>query len=497
MGLSLLGSGLVLALGNARYISYTRWAALSTALCCVLLSLLLYQGFDITQAGLQFQENYLWIRAWNVHYGVGVDGISLPLVILTTLTTLVVILATWHSIQQQLASYLAALLSIQAFVLGSFVATDAIFFYICWEAVLIPMMLVIGIWGSQQRAYAALKFFMYTFLGSAPLLIALLYLGCSNGFFDFSIRHFYTLKLNLNEQIGLFSAFLLAFAVKIPLWPTHTWLPDAHTEAPTGGSMILAALMLKLGGYGLLRFILPIVPDACRLFAKPLCGLALVAIIYIGLTALAQRDMKRLVAYSSIAHMGIVVLGIFLLFPILEQFPPKPHVAIMAWQGAMVQMVAHGFSAAALFLVIGILYQRFHSRVISDYSGLAHCLPLVATFFMLFAMSNVGLPGTAGFIGEFLVILSAMQANFWLSVAAASTLILSAAYTLYLYKRLFWGQTNHPAVENIMPVDRFEALSMALLAGFILLLGIWPAPLLQLMQPTLEALLQLSLQSKL
>jgi NADH-quinone oxidoreductase subunit M len=503
IAISLIGSLLTLCVGREAP-TRARWVALATVCMSLLFSGYLYHLFD-PQAGLQFQENTIWIKAWNMHYALGVDGISFPLILLTILITLLVVLAAWSKAEKKLrsaASYLALVLLTQALVIGCFAATDSLFFYVCWELVLIPMLLLIGIWGSQNRAYAAIKFFMYTFLASAPLLLALLYLAYSDNIFNFSIQYFYTLKLSMTEQIWLFLAFLLAFAVKIPLWPVHTWLPDAHTEASAGGSMILAALMLKLGAYGLLRFSLPIVPDACRLFAMPLCGLALIAIILTGLIALAQQDMKRLVAYSSIAHMGLVVLGIFLIFPILQLSSQQFSGALMSLQGALFQMIAHAFSAAALFLAIGLLYQRFHTRLIQDYSGLAQTWPTLAAFFMLFALSNVGLPGTAGFIGEFLVIISAMQAHFWLSFAAATSLILSASYTFYLYKRVFWGRgatavTASIASSQPISLTRLEKFNFSLLTVCILGLGLWPTPLFEMMHPALNTLLEYSLKTKL
>lgn len=497
MGTPLLGSLGVLALRKARRVAWVQGIALVTSVVCVGLVLLLYQGFDPAQSGLQFQEDWVWIRTWNIRYAVGIDGISLPFVLLTVGISLLVILSGMREIGPQLAQYLAAFLMIEGLVIGSFIARDALLFYIFWEAVLIPMMLCIGIWGSTKRAFAALKFFMITFLGSAPMLLALLYLGHFSGSFDFLIRNFYELRLNIHEQIGLFFAFLLAFSVKIPLWPVHTWLPDAHTEAPAEGSVILAALMLKMGGYGLLRFVLPIVPDACQLFADRLCGLALVAIIYIGLTALVQQDMKRLIAYSSIAHMGMVVLGIFLIFPMQRRWPNHDSMAIIAVQGAMLHMISHAFSAGALFFAVGMIYKRFHSRLIHEYSGLAQALPSLAAFFMLFTMSNIGLPGTAGFVGEFLIVLSAMKTHFGLSFLAATTLILSASYTLWLYKRLFWGPLIHPPALVISSLHRIEQVILGGLAFFILLIGLWPVPLFEMMQETLKSIVQLSMQSRL
>lgn len=494
--LPIVGAVLVIAVDGDNYPDRARVIALITSLFSIALCIPLYLGFNPELSGMQFQENIPWITAYNVNYGLGVDGISLPLIFLSIFTTLLVILAAWRSVKLRVAQYMAAFLVMQGMMVGTFAATDSILFYVFWEAMLIPMYLSIGVWGSTNRSYASIKFFLYTFFGSALMLIALLYLGLQNPSHDFYIASFYPLKLTMQEQIWIFLAFLIAFAVKIPMWPLHTWLPDAHTEAPAGGSVVLAALMLKLGGYGFLRFSLPIVPDASRFLDMMMIVLALIAIVYIGIVALAQIDMKRLIAYSSIAHMGFVVLGCFMLFAIMEH-SHNTLMAYMSLEGAMVQMISHAFSSGAMFLAVGMLAYRFRSRLIKDYGGLALKMPLLAAFFMLFAMSNVGLPGTSGFVGEFMIIMSAMQGSFWITVIAASTLILSAAYTLYMYKRVFFGEITNPLVANSDDIHGFEKVVFILLTVAILFFGVYPAPLLTMMHASIDSILQLSLQTKL
>lgn len=492
--LPMLGGALALALAGERAPERARWIAVVTALVCMGLGGLLYAGFDTTTSDMQFQEHISWISAYGINYAIGVDGISLPLILLTNFTTLLVILASWHSIKHHVAQFMAAFLIMQGMMVGTFAAMDTILFYVFWEGMLIPMYLSIGIWGSANRSYAALKFFLYTFLGSALMLIALLYLGIKAN--SFMLSDFYALKLSMKEQMWIFIAFLLAFAVKLPMWPVHTWLPDAHTEAPAGGSVVLAALMLKMGAYGFLRFSLPITPDASHVLDGLMIGLALCAIVYIALVALAQTDMKKLIAYSSISHMGFVTLGCFMVFIIVQKTHNLPD-AYMSLEGAMVQMISHAFSAGAMFFGVGVLADRFHSRLIKDYGGLATSMPICAAFFMLFAMSNVGLPGTSGFVGEFMILMSAIRANFWVTALAATTLILGAAYTLFMYKRVFFGEIANPKIAAGQDVYGTEKLVFVLLAAVIIFIGVYPEPLLNVMHTTIAHLLQLSLQSKL
>jgi len=382
----------------------------------------------------------------------------------------------------------------QGMMIGMFSATDSILFYIFWEGMLIPMYLSIGIWGSENRSYASIKFFLYTFLGSAFMLVAIIYMGIQAH--SFAISSFYSLKMSMSVQIWVFLAFLFAFAVKVPMWPVHTWLPDAHTEAPAGGSVVLAALMLKMGAYGFLRFSLPITPDASRHLDWLMLVLALIAIVYIGLVAIAQKDMKKLIAYSSIAHMGFVVLGCFMVFAIIRNTGIMAD-AYMSVEGAMVQMISHAFSTGALFIAIGILYDRMNTRMINDFGGVAHSMPFFAALLMLFAMSNVGLPGTSGFVGEFMIILSAFRAEFWVTVFAASTLILSAAYTLWMYKRVFFGPAVNDSVKNLRDVSGFEKASLVLLAIAVIFIGVYPGPLLNMFHASVEHILNLSMHSKL
>lgn len=491
--LPMLGGAIALV-GGGQHPERSRWIAVITALVCMLASAMLYIQFDNTQGTMQFVEDSLWIKAYNVHYALGIDGISLPLVILTNFTTLLVILASWHAIKHNVAQFMAAFLVMQGMMVGTFLALDSILFYAFWEGMLIPMYLSIGIWGSTNRSHAAIKFFLYTFLGSALMLIALLYLGLHAG--SFMITDFYSLKLSMKVQVWIFLAFLLAFAVKLPMWPVHTWLPDAHTEAPSGGSVVLAALMLKMGAYGFLRFSLPITPDASHSLDWLMIVLALIAVVYIALVALAQTDMKKLIAYSSISHMGFVTLGCFMVFMIVQNTPNVAD-AYMSLEGAMVQMLTHALSSGAMFFGVGVLSDRLHSRLIKDYGGIANSMPLCAAFFMLFAMANVGLPGTSGFVGEFMIILSSIQANFWVTALATTTLIFSAAYTLYMYKRVFFGDVAHPKIATLQDIQGVDKLVFIILSVAILFIGIYPKPLLNIMHATVAHLLQLSLQSKL
>lgn len=458
-----------------------------------LLSVVLGFYFDFTTHQMQFVEKIPWIESLSIQYALGVDGIALPLMMLTSLMGFLVCVVAKHSVKERLSHYYAAFLLMVGFMNGVFASLDAILFYVFWEGMLIPMFLIIGIWGGPNRVYAAIKFFLYTFLGSVLMLLALIYLYSESG--SFLIENFYQLPLHKTAQILIFIAFALAFAVKVPMWPVHTWLPDAHVEAPTGGSVILAAILLKMGGYGFVRFALPIVPDACRLLAEFMMALSLIAVVYIGFVALVQQDMKKLIAYSSIAHMGFVTLGLFMAYKIFSA--SVPHYAEMGIQGALVQMISHGFVSAALFFGVGVLYDRIHSREIRDYGGVAGIMPIFSAIFMLFAMANVGLPGTSGFVGEWMVILAAFRASFWIAFLASFTLILGAAYTLWMMKRVFFGEVVHAKVAGLRDLNREEKLVLWVLAGGVLLLGVYPAPLLEMMQPSVKHLMDLMLVTKL
>jgi NADH-quinone oxidoreductase subunit M len=416
-----------------------------------------------------------------------VDGFSMPLILLTSFMTLLVVIAGWEVIQYRVAQYMAAFLIMEGLMIGVFAALDALLFYVFFEAMLIPMFLIIGIWGGPRRVYATLKFFLYTFLGSVFMLISLIYMY--NQANSFEILDFHKLPLSLTEQVLIFLTFLLGFAVKVPMWPVHTWLPDAHVEAPTGGSVILAAITLKIGGYGFLRFALPITPDASAMLDWLIIALSLIAVVYISLVALIQQDMKKLIAYSSIAHMGFVTLGFFIAFSIYRHTGSLSGAA-MGIEGGMVQMVSHGFISGALFLCVGVLYDRVHSRQINDYGGVANTMPVFAAFMVLFAMANAGLPGTSGFVGEFMVILSSFKASFWIAFLAATTLILGAAYTLWLVKRVIFGEIGNHHVAELEDVGSREIIMLSLLAAAVLLLGLWPDPLTATMHATVDNLLQ-------
>ncbi len=490
--LPVLGAIAVLFTGGDENANAARIIAAIVGIVNLLLCVPLYLGFDTSQYAMQFQENHLWIRAYEIHYALGIDGISLSMVILTNFTGLLVILAGCHAIKMRVAQYMATFLTMQGMTIGVFAATDAILFYVFWEGMLIPMYLSIGMWGSANRSYASIKFFLYTFLGSILMLVALLYLYTQTGVFD--IQAFYGLHLSLATQKLLFFAFLMAFAVKVPMWPVHTWLPDAHTEAPSGGSVVLAALMLKLGIYGFLRFSMPIAPLACEELAWFMITLSLIAIVYIGLVAIVQTDMKKLIAYSSIAHMGFATLGCFMVYDIIQHFGSHQD-AYMSLEGAVVQMIAHAFGSGAMFLGVGMLADRYynHSRLIRDYGGVANKMPIFAAFFMLFAMSNVGLPGTAGFVGEFMVIMSAFQAHFWVGVVASLTLILAASYTLWMYKRIFFGPVANDHVAAMEDITWIEKTNYILLAIGVFGLGLYPAPVLNVLHETVGHLLLQSL----
>ncbi len=473
--------------GNGRP-QLTRVWAVGFALLTFILSLPLYFGFDTHTPAMQFVERVQWMPALGPgsYYHLGVDGISMPLIILTTFMTLLVIGAGCKGVSKKLPQYMAAFLIMEGIMVGVFSALDMVLFYVLWEAMLIPMFLIIGVWGGPRRVYATLKFFLYTFLGSILMLVALIYLYQQAG--SFNILDYYNLHLGLTAQILIFIAFFLAFAIKVPMWPVHTWLPDAHVEAPTGGSVILAAIMLKMGGYGFLRFSLPMTPDASHVLAWPMVVLSLIAIIYIGLVAIVQQDMKKLIAYSSVAHMGFVTLGLFVPFIIFDATGSIAG-AQMAIEGAMVQMISHGLVSGALFFCIGVMYERMHTREISAYGGLVNKMPVFASFMMLFAMANCGLPGTSGFVGEFMVILSSFHASFWISGGAAVTLILGASYTLWLYKRVIFGPVANEQVEAMTDVDAREFVILGVLALAVLAFGLWPAPVLNVMHATVQPMI--------
>jgi len=487
--LPIIGGMAVLLSGDKGDANGTRLLALVISIVTFILSIGLYADFDISTANMQFVERYEWIPALNIFYHLGIDGFSMPLIILTTFTTVIVILAGWEVIQKKPAQYMAAFLIMEGLMVGVFAALDSIFFYVFWEAMLVPMFIIIGVWGGERRVYATIKFFIYTFIGSVMMLVALIYMYYQGG--SFAILDMHHLKLDSTEQTFIFLAFLMAFAVKVPMWPVHTWLPDAHVEAPTGGSVILAALMLKVGGYGFIRFSLPITPDASHSLDWLIIGMSLIAVVYIGFVALVQKDMKKLVAYSSIAHMGFVTLGLFIVFQIWENPANVDHSgAALAVEGAMVQMISHGFISGAMFLMIGVLYDRMHTRQINDYGGVVHSMPIFAGFAVFFAMSNAGLPGTSGFVGEFMVILSSFKANFWYAFLGATTLILGAAYTLWMVKRVFYGEVANDNVRQLTDINQREFIIMATLAIAVLALGLWPAPLVEVMHASVDNFLQ-------
>jgi len=480
--LPIAGGIAVLATGGDERAHIARPLALAVSILTFLATLPLYTGFNVHTAAMQFVEDTPWIEALGVRYHLGIDGISLLLILLTSFSTVLVIVSAWIVIQKKVAQYLAAFLIMEGLMIGVFSALDAILFYVFWEAMLVPMFLIIGLWGGPNRIYAAIKFFLYTFIGSVLMLVAFIYLYYQSD--SFEILAYHALKLGLTEQVLIFLAFLAAFAVKVPMWPVHTWLPDAHVEAPTGGSVILAAIMLKMGAYGFLRFSLPIAPDASHELAWLMISLSLVAVVYIGLVALVQEDMKKLIAYSSIAHMGFVTLGFFVF-------------NAQGIEGGLIQMISHGFVSGALFLCVGVLYDRVHSRQIKDYGGVANRMPVFASFLMLFAMANAGLPGTSGFVGEFLVILGSFQANGWYAFAAATTLVFGAAYTLWMYKRVIFGGVANERVATLNDIDAREAVFLTALAVAVLVMGLWPQPFLDTMHASVEHLLKQALTSKL
>jgi NADH-quinone oxidoreductase subunit M len=492
--LPILGAIGVLWLGSGERLMLAKQFALGTSIVTFVISLPLWFGFEIGTAQMQFQERLPWVVRFDAYYHLGVDGISMPLIMLTTFLTPLVVLAGWEVIKTRPAQYFAAFLLLEGMMIGVFAALDAMLFYVFWEAMLVPMFLIIGIWGGARRIYATIKFFLYTFFGSVFMLVALIYMYLQQG--DFSIAGFHDLPLGSTAQTWIFLAFLIAFAVKVPMWPVHTWLPDAHVEAPTGGSVILAAILLKMGGYGFVRFSLPITPDASQALAGLMITLSLVAVVYIAFVALVQHDMKKLIAYSSIAHMGFVTLGFFVVFRILANTADAGGAAL-AFQGGMVQMISHGLISGALFLCIGVLYDRLHSREISDYGGVVNTMPRFAALAVFFALANAGLPGTSGFVGEFFVVLGSFQASFWIAFLAATTLVLGAAYTLWLVKRVIFGDVGNDGVASLSDIGAREGAILVILAAAVLLLGVWPGPLVEVMDATLSGLLEHVTQSKL
>jgi NADH-quinone oxidoreductase subunit M len=473
----------LLALGRDDQARTVRWVALIGALASFLVTLPLYEGFKLGTAAMQFVEKAPWIDRFNINYHLGVDGISLWLVILTAFINVVVVIAGWEVITKRVNQYMGAFLILSGLMIGVFCALDGMLFYVFFEATLIPMYLIIGIWGGPNKIYAAFKFFLYTLLGSLLMLIALVFLYVKSGG-SFDLASWYKLPLSGTTQTLLFFAFLSAFAVKVPMWPVHTWLPDVHVEAPTGGSAVLAAIMLKLGAYGFLRFSLPIAPDASREWAWLMIALSLVAVVYVGLVAMVQKDMKKLVAYSSVAHMGFVTLGFFIFND-------------LGVSGGIVQMIAHGFVSAAMFLSIGVLYDRVHSREIDAYGGVVNTMPKFTAFALLFSMANCGLPGTAGFVGEWMVILGAVKANFWLGFASASALIFGAAYTLWMFKRVYLGPVANKHVKALVDINAREFTMLALLAAAVMFMGVYPKPFTDVMDSSVAGLLKHVAVSKL
>jgi len=479
----ILSGVVVLATGSDRNAGTARLIALVGAVLGLVVTLPLYTGFDPRASGFQFTHLTPWIESFNVNYHLGIDGVSLLLILLNSFTTVLVVIAGWAVIRERVAQYMAAFLFLSGLMNGVFSALDALLFYVFFEATLIPMFIIIGVWGGPNRVYAAFKFFLYTLAGSLLALVALIYLyNVSDG--SFSLLDYYRLPLPLIPQILIFIAFMTSFAVKVPMWPVHTWLPDAHVEAPTGGSVVLAAIMLKLGAYGFIRLSLPIVPDASHALAGFVIALSLIAVVYIGLVALVQADMKKLIAYSSISHMGFVTLGIFIF-------------NVHGMEGAIIQMISHGFISGALFLCVGVLYDRMHSRQIADYGGVVNTMPVFAALFMLFAMANSGLPGTSGFVGEFMVIMGAVKANVWYAVAAATTLVFGAAYTLWMYKRVIFGAVANHHVADLADLNAREVLVLGLLALAVLVMGVWPNPFAEVLHTSVNDLLNHVAQSKL
>jgi len=496
--LPILGGALALAMGTGRA-QAARWLALIVALLTFLASIPLLTRLQWGSGEIQFVEKHVWVSAFDIWYALGADGISVALIVLTTLTTLLALIGAWAAIDKRVNQYVAAFLMLEGMMIGVFSATDAILFYVFFEAMLIPMFLIIGIWGGPRRIYASIKFFLYTFLGSVLMLVGLIYLymkGGELGHASFQFADLYILPLTAREQTWLFFAFLIAFAVKVPMFPVHTWLPDAHVEAPTAGSVILAAIMLKIGGYGFLRFSLPITPDAAHEWGQLVIVLSLIGIVYVGLVALVQEDMKKLIAYSSVSHMGFVTLGTFIAAGLIRDYD-NGDAARLGLQGAVVQMISHGLVSAAMFSLVGVVYDRMHTRMIKDYGGVANVMPWFAVFFVFFGMANSGLPGTSGFVGEFMVILASFQKHPYIAVVAALTLIIGAGYTLWLVKRVLYGEVANSHVAELKDINWREALVLGVFAAGTLAIGVYPKPLTDLLEPSIAQLAMQLATSKL